>query len=117
VAQGPIVKTVPTQFVAAGPHEPLPFPEEDETLTDQSAQMIADRDAIISDLENFIDGIIADLENIVAKIPACSNGEMFVEHHDGDGNYLGSESVDPLGVIGSIDGRIRALIAKLKGSQ
>lgn len=39
------------------------------------------------------------LENIVKQQPCCEGGGCFYPMHDGDGNYIGEQNVDPLGVI------------------
>ena len=52
--------------------------------------------------------------------PACDGGSLYYEHYDGEGNYTGSESIDPIGAYGRLLGEItKALseIAKLKGNQ
>lgn len=42
------------------------------------------------------------LSQIVAHEPCTDGGNCFYEHTDGDGNYMGFENADPLGVIGSM---------------
>lgn len=40
------------------------------------------------------------LESVIRTQPAgTSTGDLFYEHFDGEGNYLGSEPVDPMSVI------------------
>lgn len=47
----------------------------------------------------------AALERIQSSIPACDgSGGLYEVHHDGDGNELGTQPVDPMAVIQSIAG-------------
>lgn len=39
------------------------------------------------------------LENIIKQQPCCEGGGCFYPVHDGEGNYIGEQNVDPLGVI------------------
>lgn len=39
------------------------------------------------------------LENIIQQQPCCDGGGCFYPVYDGDGNYIGEQNVDPLGVI------------------
>lgn len=49
------------------------------------------------------DALTAALESIVRAQPAgTSIGDLFYEHFDEEGNYLGSEPVDPMSVIGAM---------------
>lgn len=58
---------------------------------------------------------IAELEDALRRIldgiPACgSDGSLYIEHFDGEGNSTGTEYVDPLAVIQSIHGIAQAAI-------
>lgn len=44
----------------------------------------------------------AALENIVKAQPATEGGGCFYPMHDGEGNYIGEQNVDPLSVIQSM---------------
>lgn len=39
------------------------------------------------------------LESIIKQQPCCEGGGCFYPMHDGEGNYIGENNVDPLGVI------------------
>lgn len=41
--------------------------------------------------------------SIINCVPEMHEGSLIVEHFDGDGNYNGSENVDPLSVIQQMD--------------
>lgn len=54
------------------------------------------------------------LRRILDGIPACgSDGSLYVEHFDGEGNSTGTEYVDPLAVIQSIQGVADAALPPL----
>lgn len=40
------------------------------------------------------------MQAMVDSMPAQEGGSLFYERFDGDGNYIGSENIDPLGLIG-----------------
>ena len=44
------------------------------------------------------------LDRIITGVPAVADGGCFVEHHDENGNYVGTEQVDPLAVISCMVG-------------
>lgn len=47
----------------------------------------------------------AALERIQSSIPACDgNGGLYEVHHDGEGNELGTQPVDPMAVIQHVAG-------------
>ena len=46
------------------------------------------------------DTLTAALESVARAVPVgASSGELFYEHFDGEGNYQGSEQVDPRSII------------------
>ena len=51
----------------------------------------------------------ANVRNIINRIPAIVNGEMIIDHYDIEGEFVGSESVDPLAVLGSVVGALEAM--------
>ena len=51
----------------------------------------------------------ADVRNILNRIPASVNGEMIIDHYDIEGEFIGSESVDTLAVLGSVVGALEAM--------
>ena len=51
----------------------------------------------------------ADVRNILNRIPAIVNGEMIIDHYDIEGEFVGSESVDTLAVLGSVVGALEAM--------
>lgn len=51
------------------------------------------------------DALTAVLESIIRAVPAgASEGDLFYEHFDGEGNYAGYERVDPISIIGAMAG-------------
>ena len=39
------------------------------------------------------------MQSIINQQPCCEGGGCFYPMHDGEGNYIGEQNVDPLGVI------------------
>ena len=52
----------------------------------------AHRDERVKELEEA-------LEKIINQQPCCEGGGCFYPMHDGDGNYIGEQNIDPLSVI------------------
>ena len=42
------------------------------------------------------------LSKIINQQPCCEGGGCFYPMHDGEGNYIGEQNVDPLSVIGGM---------------
>ena len=49
---------------------------------------------------------------VVDGIPACVDGNFIIDHCDSEGEFIGSETVDPVAIISSIHGALRAALGK-----
>ena len=60
-------------------------------------------DLLCAEKDRHIDALTKALESIIDAIPALTDGGgLHFEHYDTEGNYTGSENVDPMRVIQSI---------------
>lgn len=53
------------------------------------------------------------LEAMIHKEPATLNGECFYPMHDGDGEYIGEQQVDPLALLGDVMTDARQALARI----
>lgn len=61
--------------------------------------------------------LIESLTRIRDGVPAHHEGSLIIEHYDGDGNFTGTESVDPISVIQSMVGIADAAITQPREKQ
>ena len=74
--------------------------------------LLADAAAAES-LESENRGLREALERIIDGVPASEpGGGLFVEHRDENGEYIGSEQVDPIAVISCIVGIARTALSR-----
>lgn len=55
--------------------------------------------AINSELDRVAGPLVEALEKIIGLQPCLEGGGCFYPMHDGEGNYIGEQTVDPIGVI------------------
>lgn len=88
--------------------EPIPEPPADSTpLPPAAPELLEIAHKKLGQLKTELelarakcDALTAALESVVRAVPAgTSSGELFYEHFDGEGNYQGSEQVDPMSII------------------
>jgi len=71
-----------------------------------------------SGLTNQRDELLAALENILSAVPAQDGGGGFiVDHHSLDGEYIGSQNIDPMWVVQEMASISYNAIARVKGQQ
>jgi len=71
---------------------------------------------IIEDLCKQRDELREALVKIQDSIPACMNGDFIIEHFDGEGNYCGTEQVNPVYIVGGIVEICDQYLTKTKGA-
>ncbi len=65
-------------------------------------EFVGDRNSLCQILRTEVLKLREALKTIVDAEPCTDGGNCFYEHVDGDGNYMGFENADPLGVIGGM---------------
>ena len=95
-----------------------------EHVANLSAKLAAS-DARIQELEsklksaeNQLDELLYALERIELTVPGQGDGGGFVfDHYDHEGEYIGSQNVDPTWVVFEMAGVATNAIAAVKGAQ
>ena len=89
----------------------MPTPQEIELRT-----QLERRDERILELEKQRDELLYALERIESTVPGQSDGGGFVfDHYDHEGEYIGSQNVDPTWVVFEMAGVATNAIAAVKG--
>ncbi len=89
----------------------MPTPQEIELRA-----QLARRDERILELEKQRDELLYALERIESTVPGQGDGGGFVfDHYDHEGEYIGSQNVDPTWVVFEMVGVATNAIAAVKG--
>ena len=89
----------------------MPTPQEIELRT-----QLERRDERILELEKQRDELLYALERIESTVPGqCDGGGFVFDHYDHEGEYIGSQNVDPTWVVFEMAGVATNAIAAVKG--
>lgn len=93
--------------------------KQSELLTMQEIELrtqLERRDERILELEKQRDELLYALERIESTVPGQGDGGGFVfDHYDHEGEYIGSQNVDPTWVVFEMAGVATNAIAAVKG--
>lgn len=53
-------------------------------------------------LEQQLEAMTVALEAVIGQQPCCEGGGCFYPIHDGEGNPIGEQNIDPISVIGGM---------------
>ena len=65
-------------------------------------------------MTSHIETLTTALEDIIKLQPLCDNGYTYYPMHDGEGNYIGEQTIDPLDAMARMVERAQTALDLIK---